>query len=173
MKKKWLYGLGAVAFMVPVALVAHAGSGHSWGKHGWGHGEKRMMRSVCNPHKIERRQERQALMARYIGIEADQQDEWQALKAVRKTNAEAVLALCEEIKAEGRPTSTSERLDRKERFLTLRLENLQRLRPAAEAFEAVLNEDQKDAIKELRRHMKGKRWGKHRKWQDQDSDNNE
>ncbi len=168
MKKKYIYGLSAVAVVIPLALVAHAGSGHGWGKHGWGHGGshggKGEMRRMCNPDRLERMEGRQALMARYVGIEDDQRDEWEALKTVRKTNVEATLGLCEELKAEGRTKSMSAKLAKKERILSLKLENVKRLRPAAEAFEAVLNDEQKAAIKELRRHMKGKRWGKRQRW---------
>lgn len=178
MKMKWIYGLGAVAVIVPLALVAHAGSGHNWGKHGWGHqggkhGGKGEMRRMCNPDRLERMEGRNALVARYIGIEENQKDEWETLKSVRQSNAEAILALCADLKAEGRPKSMSAKLAKREKVLTIKLENIQRLRPATEAFEAVLTDDQKAAIKELRRHMKGKRWGKHRRWHNDDNDHSE
>jgi protein CpxP len=174
MNKTLKIGLIASAFILPVAFVAHGASNHSWGGHGkGGHGMKRM----CNPDRIERIEGRQALVARFIGIEENQADEWNRLKDVRIQNAQAMLNLCATMKEQKRDRSYAGKLAKKEKMLEVKLANVQRLRPAVEAFEAVLSDEQKSAMKELRRHMKGHGrkhgWRKHSRNQENDNSNRE
>ncbi|MGC2411509.1 MAG: Spy/CpxP family protein refolding chaperone [Stellaceae bacterium] len=129
------------------------------GHHGWMHEMMmhRMMRLEPR-QRCEERLARRAGMVAYtvakLNLTAEQRPSWDKLQGLMQTASDKQRQLCASLKpaAERGQETILDRADRREQFLTARLQGLQQIRPALEQFYQSLTPEQKAIVNHPFRH---------------------
>lgn len=124
---------------------------HVMGGHGRGHGFARL----CSDRREERLGNMIGLVESFADFTAAQTAAWDELTQALNSGSITIGATCDELKAEGRPETASERLAAMERMMESGLVALRQVRPAFDGFYAQLDEQQKQAIDKLASHRRG------------------
>jgi hypothetical protein len=109
---------------------------------------QRMMRrspqAWCE-ERLARRAGLRAYIAAKLDLTAAQRPLWRKVQAAARSEARAERQLCDAMKP-GAETSVIDRLDRMQRFLTVRLDGLKKAKPAVEALYKALTPEQQKII---------------------------
>lgn len=154
--------------MMGQGMMGHGMMGHGMmgqgmrammGGHGWMH---RMMmhrmQGMTPRQRCEERLARRAGMIAYtiakLDLTAQQRPLWDKLNGIVQTASERERQLCAQLKpaAERSQETILDRVDRREQFLSARLDGLKEVRPALEQFYQALTADQKAIINHPFRH---------------------
>jgi hypothetical protein len=131
------------------------------GMHHPGWMREMMMRRMMSPRqRCEERLARRAGMVAYtiakLDLTAQQRPQWDKLQGLLQAGADKERQLCTSLKPAGeRGTDTVlDRLNRREQFLSARLQTIQQVRPALEQFYQALTPEQKAIIDHPFRHWR-------------------
>jgi hypothetical protein len=118
--------------------------------HGWMRGMMhRMMqlqpRQRCE-ERLARRAGRVAYMAARLNLTPEQKPLWDGLQTTMQAAADKQRQLCAALPAEGGQGTVLDRTNRREQFLSVRLQGLQQARPALEQLYQALTPEQKAII---------------------------
>ncbi|HVH74487.1 MAG TPA: Spy/CpxP family protein refolding chaperone [Stellaceae bacterium] len=95
--------------------------------------------------RLARRAGLRAYVAAKLDLTAAQRSLWRKVQAAARSEAQAERQLCDAMKP-GTQTSVIDRLDRMQRFLTVRLDGLKQAKPAVEALYKALTPEQRKVI---------------------------
>ena len=95
--------------------------------------------------RLARRAGLRAYIAAKLDLTAAQRPLWRKVQAAARSEARAERQLCDAMKP-GAETSVIDRLDRMQRFLTVRLDGLKKAKPAVEALYKALTPEQQKII---------------------------
>ena len=128
--------------------------GHHGGMHGMMHG----MMNRSPQQRCEERLARRAGMIAYtvakLDLKPEQKPLWDRLQSIAQAAGDKERQLCAALKpaGEGAGQTLLDRVNRREQFLTVRLQSLQQARPALEQFYQALTPEQKAIVDHPFRH---------------------
>lgn len=135
-------------------MMGHGGREHAMGGGGgWMHRMmlRRMMAQLSPRQRCEERLARRAGLVAYtaakLNLTAQQKPLWDKLDGQLQANAGRERQICQSLPAtKGTQTTILDRVDRREQFMTARLEGLRQIKPALQQFYQALTAQQKAIV---------------------------